>query len=269
MKKGWAAALALLIIAVGVFTYLYFFRGNTAPMLADEGPDSQIEEPMNYLIFGRDVSLDSEATDSSSKSQSVETDLVIIATFDAQAKAIDVTFIPPNAVVDGESQLKNLYDEKGITGLKAGVTELTNKEIDYYIGIDYQPFVQLVDVLDGIEVKMDETIDLEKYGLFIHPGINKLNGEETLKLLRLKWGKTTVVERIERQKIVLTAIYQRLSEVKNLSQMEDVSNAVLAIREKLATDVESEQILKLFDLYGKGIDKFTVDIFTPERESGN
>lgn len=268
MKKGWAAALALLIIAVGVFTYLYFFRGNTAPMLADEGPDSQLEEPINYLIFGRDSAFDDEGIDTT-ESLGVETDLVVLATIDAQRKAIEVTFIPPNAIVSGVSELKNLYDERGISGLKAGVTELTKKEIDYYVGIDYQPFVQLVDVLDGIQVKMDETIDLNKYGLFIHPGINQLNGEETLRLLRLKRGKTTVMERIERQKIVLTAIFQRLTEIKNLAQMEDVSNAVLAVREEFETDVQSEQILKTFELYNKGIDEFTVNIFDPELDSGS
>ncbi len=284
-KKWWAGIGALLIIVIGVFIYLYFFHGDAFPMLADEGPDVEqtandnddqvpmktgVEEVVTYLLYGRDTALDEKSVqlNENDVEQRVETDLVLIATVDPKDQTVNISFIPPNTVIEDNTILKDLYNDKGIEGLCSGVEALTQKKINYHLGVDYASFIQLVNVFNGIEVKLDETIELNKYGLTIHPGINKLNGEETLKLLRLKQASTTAVERIERQKSVLTAIYQRLLDIKDLSQFQDVTETVLNIREKLETDIQSDQILNEFKFLSEGIDQFNVDILAGELVNG-
>ncbi|AZR73685.1 hypothetical protein BBF96_10005 [Anoxybacter fermentans] len=274
MKKWWPAIVAVLILIIGIFVYIYFFHSNTTPMLADIGSkdeekvehkdEEKVVDKSIYLIYGRDMSSEEGKT----KEVKVETDLIITATLDPVSKTIDILFIPPNTVLEDNQEVKIIYDKEGIAGLKAGIEKLTGKKINGYIGIDYQPFVQLIDILGGIQVRMDESIDLPKYGLFIHPGINKLNGEETLKLLRLKRSKTNVLERIERQKKVIMAIYERLIEIKNFSQIQKVGDAVLQVREKLETDIESAQILKGFKFFSQGIEKVNVEILPGELING-
>lgn len=278
MKKWMPAILAVLILVLAVFIYLYFFHFDSNPMLADKGikdkepistnnptnttsPNQDADfEAATYLIYGRDQSDSSEVK--------VETDLILTATLDPKAETVKILFIPPNTQATENQELKNLYANKGINGLKTGVEEITGQKIDHYIGLDYDPFVDLIDILAGIEVRMDETIDMQKYGLFIHPGINQLNGEQSLKLLRLKYGKTTVLERIERQQQVLSAVYQKLKKINNLAKIKEVTDAVLNIREKVETDVRSEEILQGMEFFTKGIDKLDVTILPGELHEG-
>lgn len=284
MKKRWPIFLAILVIILGVFVYLYFLHPDSVPILAQLGLDKKDkvqndgtvdngdvgkidkndktdkhEESSTYLIYGLDHPLETEGVEG----ELIETDLVFTATLNSETKTVDIIFIPPNTFFN-DRQIKDIYAEEGVEGLKVEIGKLNDQSFDGYIGVDYQTFVELIDVLDGIQVKVDETIDLPKYGLSIHPGINKLNGETTLKLLRLKRGKTTIIERIDRQNSVFLAIYHRLLEIRNLSKIQEVSEAILTIRKKLETNVESDQILKGFTFFKKGINEFKIEILSGE-----
>lgn len=288
MKKRWPALLAILVLVIGVFVYLYFLHPETVPMWAefdpsDEQPaqsddttsqqeedtdivfapiqtNSKDEGPTTYMFFGRDRIVQEE---NGQDVETIETDLILIATLNPSTRNVDIQFIPPNTV-QNEEQIRHLYSTKGIQSLEIAVEELTDQEVDNYIGVDYESFVQLIDVLGGIEVKLDKAIDMPKYGLTLKSGMNKLNGEETLKLIRLKWGKTTVIERIERQKLIVSAIYQKMGQMKNLSELKEVSKSLLKIRENLLTDLDSNQILGGFQFFTQEMKNLDVQILPGE-----
>lgn len=297
MKKRWPALLAILVLVIGVFVYLYFLHPETVPMWAEFDPSEEqpaqsqnqddstnvedttsqpdeetttvftpikttpkVEEPTTYMLFGRDRVVKEE---NGQEVEMIETDLILTATLNPSTRNIDVQFIPPNTV-QNEGEIKHLYSTEGIQSLETAVEELTGQKVHNYIGVDYESFVQLIDVLGGIEVKLDEVINMPKYGLILKPGLNTLNGEETLKLIRLKWGKTTIIERIERQKLILSAIYQKMREMRNLSELKEVSDAMLGIREDLLTDLDGNQVLKGFQFFTQGLNYLNVEIIAGE-----
>mgnify|MGYP006275510955 FL=1 len=220
----------------------------------------EIDQKAIYLVYG----LDKAATKWDNK---IQTDLVITATLDPASNSIDILFIPPNTAVNNK-ELKNIYSEENIDNLLIGVEKITNKDIDDYIGLDYKSFVDLIDTIGKIEVEVNEDIHLRKYGLTLDKGLNELDGQETLKLIRLRRPDTTVMERIERQKRIATAIYKELKDFGNLSELKEVSDSLLKLREELETNVSSDQIIKGFRFFNRGVDKINVEVLSGHTKEG-
>jgi LCP family protein required for cell wall assembly len=108
------------------------------------------------------------------------------------------------------------YDGPGAgPGLLARTLDLNvGLRVDHYLAIDPQTFVNMIDALGGIDIKVDTSIDLS-YGrsnpgpeYFLSPGSHHLDGEMAYTLATNRIPST--FQRMEYQKIVMSALRERL-----------------------------------------------------------
>jgi LCP family protein required for cell wall assembly len=117
------------------------------------------------------------------------------------------------------------YDGPGEgPGLLARTLDLNvGLRVDHYIAIDTQTFRSMIDAVGGIDVKVETPIDLS-YGIdnpgpkyFLSPGTHHLDGEMAYLLATNRIP--TTFQRMEYEKIVLTALREKLLQPEMLPKI--------------------------------------------------
>lgn len=122
-------------------------------------------------------------------------DAIMVITFDTLLSKVGIVSIPRDTLInpdDGYSSYPKINSTylKGIDNLKAAVSDLLGIPIDFYVTIDVNGFVELVDSVGGIDfdIPVHMSYDDPKQNLHIHfePGLTHLNGADALKVCRLR-----------------------------------------------------------------------------------
>lgn len=158
-------------------------------------------------------------------------DSLMLATFNPDTKNINLLSIPRDTYA--YLPVKNRYDKINHAHAYGGplasvdaVESLLNVPVDYFISINFDTLIALVDALDGIyvdvpfEIKEMDSHD-KKEAITLTPGYQLLNGEEALAFSRTRKYDNDF-ERAKRQQIVLKAIVDRLTSVKGILALDDI-----------------------------------------------
>ncbi|MGC9357074.1 MAG: LCP family protein [Anaerolineae bacterium] len=125
--------------------------------------------------------------------------------------------------------------------------------VNYYVRLNFQGFIDLVDLIGGIDVYVDETIHDEAYPtsdygvelLHIEAGQHHFDGEMALKYARSRHGSSDF-DRARRQQKVLLAILDRVTSLEMLPQLASRANEIFTtVEDSLATDLTLDEILAL------------------------
>ncbi len=157
------------------------------------------------------------------------TDSLMILSIDPVSNGIGILSIPRDLLVSvpgyakrqkintvlpsGESQRYGY----GPTLLQQTVQSNFGMFVHNYILMDFQALIDIVDIIDGIEITIDYTLDDPKYPdmnygfdpLYIPAGTHTLNGYNALRFARTRHGNNDM-RRAERQQLVLYAIRDRI-----------------------------------------------------------
>lgn len=129
-----------------------------------------------------------------------------------------------------------------------------------YIAVDFNAFIQLVDILGGIEVDLDYNISDPRYPsmnygydpFYLTAGHHVLDGATALKFARTRHGDSDI-QRAERQQKVLYAIRDKVLETDSIPKL--LTQAPLlwnTLSENVYTGLTLEQIIQL-GLYVKDV----------------
>lgn len=128
--------------------------------------------------------------------------------------------------------------------------------IDYYVRVNFEAFVVLVDQIGGIDIYVEETIDDplypdNNYGydpLHIEAGWHHFDGEMALKYARTRHA-TSDFDRAARQQQVLSAILDRVTSYELLPELaRNASSLYKTLQDSVLTDLALDQILALANL---------------------
>ncbi|MEA3510894.1 MAG: LCP family protein, partial [Actinomycetota bacterium] len=104
--------------------------------------------------------------------------------------------------------------DPGMAALREVVEHMTGLHIDYYVLVDMQAFVALVEAVGGVDVYVKEALEAEVSPpsegerwatVDVHPGMNHLSGTEALAYARARKGSSDYV-RMTRQRCLLRAV---------------------------------------------------------------
>lgn len=126
------------------------------------------------------------------------TDTIIVATYEPKNQKASLLSIPRDTFVGknpqtgtGSDKINALY-QKSPEKTLAKVNEITGLDIKYYMVIDNQALIKLVDVIGGVDfyVPIDMVYDDPTQDLHINlkEGQQKLNGDKAEQLLRYRHG---------------------------------------------------------------------------------
>lgn len=131
------------------------------------------------------------------------------------------------AVIDGKNHKINFAYNAGGMGLMAQtISDQLGIPVDYTVQVDLRGFVALVDAIGGVEFNVPIDMDYEDpyQDLYIHipKGLQTLNGEDALKVVRFREGYASQdIGRMETQQAFLKAAAKQTLTVSNLSKVDD------------------------------------------------
>lgn len=109
-------------------------------------------------------------------------------------------------------------ENPGLTATSMLVQEATGLTINYWAVVNLQGFVDIVDAMGGLEIKVNKRVAKDRWDAknpkeWIEPGQQTLNGEDALWYGRSRW-QATDYDRMARQRCVIGAISRQADPIK-------------------------------------------------------
>jgi LCP family protein required for cell wall assembly len=188
-------------------------------------------ERVSILLLGIDQRCDEEGP--------THTDSMMVVTIDPVGLSAGVLSLPrdlwveiPNFDNDRVNQayyLGEVYEYPGggqVLAVEA-VETILGIPIDYYAAVNFNAFVEVVDLIGGIDVTVPETIDDPAYPdqcyghdpFYIEAGEHHFTGEQALKYARTRATFGGDVDRANRQQAVILAARDQILKLDELPQL--------------------------------------------------
>lgn len=232
--------------------------------LRDVMPDPKFDN-VSILMMG----VDSGDGDKRDEDDDARTDALMLATLNKNDKSIKMLSIPRDTYayipeVGYETKINHAHSFGGPKGTIDTVEDLFGIPIDYYVRVNFNAFMDVVDAVDGIEV--DVPYDLSEQdssdkanAIQLKKGEQELNGEEALAFARTR-KMDSDVERGKRQQEVMKALLKKTLSVKSILKYDDVFDS---IAKNMKTNMTYKEMKSFFGYLTKGtgidIENLTID----------
>jgi len=191
-------------------------------------------------------------------------DVNIIMTINPVTHEIVLTSIPRDYYVQlhGTTGLKDKLTHAGVYGINKSIQtieDLLDMDINYYIRVNFNTLISVVDVIGGITVESD--IDFKAYTnpkCIFKKGLNNIDGKCALAFSRERYAYTTGDRhRGQNQQQVITKIIDKLSSSKTL--ISKYSDILKTLEGSFQTNMETEKIYSLIKLQLDDMPKWNVN----------
>ncbi len=197
------------------------------------------------------------------------TDTVMVASIDYDQKLVPMVSIPRDLYVKtsqtGKSKLNEVFwlakkqygKQQGLYVLKEVASEILGQDIQYYVKVDFDGFVKIVDALGGVDVDVEKDIyDVEyplgetiNYTTFsLKKGLRHLDGATALKYARSRHGKGNErgdFDRARRQQILLNAIKEKAFSLNILTDPGKIKAIYDSVSESIDTNLTLGEIIEM------------------------
>lgn len=192
--------------------------------------DPKFDGYTNILILGVD---DSERQ---------EADTIMVLSFSNETGNSRIIGIPRDTWIttrNNTGKIATLYSWGGASLIVREVSKLLGISIHQYIIIDMATFAELIDVLGGLDIYVEENMNYidESAGLEIHieQGYQHLSGEDVQKYLRYKGEKLGDVGRVQRQQKFIKALYAKVLQLDTIPKLPAIADI---FRNRMETSAE-------------------------------
>lgn len=190
--------------------------------------------------FTENVSILFVGVDDSEKrrqgSENSRSDALVLVTLNNKEKSIKMVSIPRDSYVyipyvGYKDKITHAHAFGGTLATVETVEEMFDIPVDYYVRMNFDAFVEIVDALGGIDVDVDipyafdELDEHDKKTIHLEPGYHHLNGVEALALARTRKHDSDIM-RGKRQQDILKAIAQKAGSVSSITKYDDVIEAI-------------------------------------------
>lgn len=135
----------------------------------------------------------------------------------------------------------------------ATVAQVTGQRIDYWVGVDFKAFRDVVNALGGVRVNVPTTLDDPYYPrgettgmMHIHfnAGWQQLDGEQALEYARSR-ETTSDFDRSRRQQLIMLAVRQKALSLNAVPRLFDLLGA---LQDNVRTNLKPAEMRQLADL---------------------
>lgn len=296
-KLRWGRLLCLLIL-IGLFGAGLFWASvwvhdtfinppqKNVVAAADDAirKDEKLNERINVLLLGIDDG-DSEAAESEPK----RTDAIILLSFDPEKNLVSLLSIPRDTKVilpghKDPDKINAAYAYGGAVMAKQTVANLLRVPIHYYCLADWRGFIEVVNLIGGVDIYVDKDMHYEdpyaNLVIDIKHGYQHMDGTTAGKYVRFRSDELGDIGRVQRQQKFLKAAAEQMFSVQNVTK---ISSLLATLDKYIHTDLNTLTMLKaansfkLFGdekmrscmLYGKFDDSTGVSYWDADRQSVN
>ncbi len=207
------------------------------------------KETINVLIMG--VSDDVQAK---------LTDTIILCSYNPNSERASMLSIPRDTFVGkkkeyakGTDKINAMYAISAQRSMET-VSLITGKEVNYFIIVNNQALIDIVDIIGGVDfdvpIDMDYDDDIQDLHIHLTHGMQRIDGEKAEQLLRFRHnndGTSYPSEygdndygRMKTQRAFIKEIVKQTLDIKNLPKMKKLLDSIYA---NIITNVERETIM--------------------------
>ncbi|MFT5871155.1 MAG: LCP family protein required for cell wall assembly [Clostridium sp.] len=238
--------LILLILILGVGIYTYFYLQNFSAISKKNNitlVETEKGEPVNILVMGVDVG----TLGDSSKDNAQRTDTIILLNYNPVNKAINIISIPRDTLIyiDGKRRKINEAHAFGVVaGPGNGVRYLTEEvenlldiNVNYYGKVNYNGFIELINAIGGIDMKINNTMKYDDGSQNLHIDFKKgetvhLDGQKAMEFFR--WRKNNEVDpknngdigRIGNQQLFIRKVIEKIKSPSIITKLAGIMQAI-------------------------------------------
>lgn len=274
-KRILKTVLSILMVAmIGVIAYMfkaYSDIGSTAESIYNEVSVVEMREesievetatqPISFVLLGVDT-----GTAEEERTETGRSDTIIVCTVNPNTKTTTLLSIPRDTYSEimGYSNLYDYYGDYydkmnhayafGGTEMSINtVQEFLNIPIDYYVEVNFDGLVDIVDAVGGIEITSPLTFDF--YGpQFIEGETRILTGFEALQFARMrKQDPDGDLGRQKRQQMVIKAI---LDKVLTMGTVVNYKNILATLEDNVQLNMSLDEIISIASGYRKSMETF-------------
>ncbi len=235
--KAFLIIILLVAIAIGAFVAYSTWKngwGITGMIQTALGHDQDTVKTMEefkVLVLG--VSTDTSA---------VLTDTIIVASYDPKTQTASMLSIPRDTFIGKNESSATSYNkinalyQKDINKILSTVNDITGLEIEYYVVVDTEALIKLVDTIGGVEFNVPINMDYDdsSQNLHIHlkAGPQKLNGEKSENLVRFRHNNNGTsypasygdndLGRMRTQREFITQVIKQTIQLKNITKIGEI-----------------------------------------------
>ncbi len=235
--KAFLILLLLIAIVIGAFVAYSTWKngwGITGMIQTALGHDQDTVKTMEefkVLVLG--VSTDTSA---------VLTDTIIVASYDPKTQTASMLSIPRDTFVGKNESSATSYNkinalyQTNIDKILSTVNDITGLEIEYYVVVDTEALIKLVDTIGGVEFNVPINMDYDdsSQNLHIHlkAGLQKLNGEKSENLVRFRHNNNGTsypasygdndLGRMKTQREFITQVIKQTIQLKNITKIGEI-----------------------------------------------
>ncbi len=193
------------------------------------------------------------------------TDTIMVATYDTVNQALSVMSIPRDTMVNlpwDVKKINSVYNQRGIDGLKEQIKGITGFEPDFYVEIDLEAFVVLVDEIGGVKFNVPQDMrykdPYQDLVIDLKAGEQVLDGQNAMGLVRFRRYASGDIGRIGVQQDFLKALIKQCLALENWSK---ISSYIRIFNDYVDSDLTSGEML-WFGEKAMGLDMENVNFMT-------
>ena len=227
-------ASAVLFVGFGIYNvgshffseFQTMYQGYSDRKTARQGnPNPRFDGYTNILILG----VDEGDTGDDYYGQSADT--ILVLSFSNDTGRSRLISIPRDTWVNrgnGSGRIGSMYQSGGANVIVRLASQLLGISIHQYIVIDMKTFADLINVLGGLDIYVEENMDYDdpESGLSIHleQGFQHLDGEAAQKYLRFRGEKLGDVGRVQRQQKFIKALYEKVLQLETIPKLPAIAD---------------------------------------------
>lgn len=295
-KLRWGRLLILLllvgIIGTGFFwgsvwVYDTFINPPQAKVaVADDKKERKevLSSRINILLLGIDDG-DSEAAATEPK----RTDAMMLLSVDPKESKVSVLSLPRDTKVvlpghSSNSKLNSAYTYGGTVMAKQAVANLLKVDIHYYALANWKGFIDLVDLIGGVDLLVDDNMHYEdpwaNLVIDIKKGYQHMDGQTAGKYVRFRSDELGDIGRVQRQQKFMKAAAAQMFSIQNIAKAPELMRTLDKYIEtdlNVPTMIKAAHSFKIFGddkiktgmLYGQFDDTSGVSYWATSREDIN
>ncbi|KPB05660.1 LCP family protein [Bacillus sp. CHD6a] len=238
-----------------------------------EKPVEIKKEPFTVLILGIE--------NYGSGGKGGRSDTIMVATFNPDDASMNLLSIPRDTLVDISGKdirdkINHAYSYGGLDMTVSTVEDFLEIPIDYYVTLDFDGFLNIIDTVGGVTVDVPFDFWDYKHGdwdtkIYFEEGEMRLDSDEALTYARMrKKDPRGDIGRTERQKQVVKAL---IDEINSPSTLLKVNDIVKDVGENVETNMRINEVLAFQQKYSsfrassinsldlEGTDEYIDDIY--------
>lgn len=244
-------ALAFLFFVGGRTLMAFVFQDDTREELTDQQDETEKEsgkkqedalkpedgERTNVLLLG----IDARKGEKDSR-----TDTIILASVDPKLKKAIILSIPRDTRVKLRGSTNQKINAANVYGgpdlVRSTVEELLDIDIDYYVKANFEGFAQIIDILGGIDIDVEQRMYKPSEEIDLQAGEQHLDGKGALAYVRFRDYLMGDIDRTTHQQRMLHAIAETVTQPSTVLKIPKMLDVIM---ENVETDIPMSKMVQM------------------------